>query len=89
MPEVIRKELEWVSKEGGALPGEQIQAREKRLPQHPVRQRTGTAPRSGEEHPAGKLRHSPISVFKHWPEAVSQIRLQRKNSSKFLQSESG
>lgn len=35
------------------------------------------APGTSEESPRGQ-RGSPISVFRHWPEAVSQIRLQSK-----------
>lgn len=50
----------------------------------------GTATAAGRDSPpeSPRRRHSPISVFKHWPEAVSQIRLQRKNG-KFSQSKSG
>lgn len=51
----------------------------------------GTATAAGRDTPPESpcRGDSPIRVFKHWPEAVSQIRLQRKNSSKFLQSKTG
>lgn len=45
----------------------------------------GTATTTGRDAPleSPPQQHSPISVFKHWPEAVSQIRLQRKTAAGF------
>lgn len=57
------------------LPEGQMQARE-----GAPRTSEGEGGRDGGEpcHPGP--RRSPISVFRHWPEAVSQIRLQSKTS---------
>lgn len=91
-----RKELEWVSR-GGSLPGgadpgqkrERASRKPRQVEDGQRRRRLSSWPsdsHSGDAQPGSTWRrqHSPIRVFRHWPEAVSQMRLQRKTSSRFV-----